>query len=238
MYKLCRHIRTSGDRCRSAALPSRHFCHYHLIQRQPAAGGPAAAVPLDLPPIEDRFAVQVAISRILSALAAGAIDPRHAGLFLYGVQIAAANLPRETSALSPFNPVRRVVRNRHNEQLAEAETIYEDREKKGHKRGCECAACTGLQTDDPHHPDCTCGECHYFTREEDLSPAEEPIGEIVSETTEHAEKEEPPAKPETLTLQAVADDSGKPSKMGAPFLRSKGGNHKSSLPDSEIIPCH
>jgi hypothetical protein len=170
MYKLCRHIRTSGGRCRSAALPSQHFCHYHLTQRKSAAittkGELAVATPLELPPIEDRFSVQIAIGRILSALASGTMDPRHAGLFLYGVQIAASNLPREDAALTPSGAVRRVVLTRQNEQVAEAETVFEEDDTKGHKKNCDCNACSRLETDDPHHPGCTCGECHYFTEEE------------------------------------------------------------------------
>jgi hypothetical protein len=183
MYKLCRHIRTSGGRCRAAALPAQHFCHYHLTQRKSTSAveyGSAAVAPLELPPIEDRFSVQIAIGRVLSALASGAIDPRHAGLFLYGIQIAASNLPHDTDALIPSSgAVRRVVLTRQNEQVAEAETVVEENDTKGHKKSCDCNACNCTETDDPHHPECTCGECHYFTeetggsQEEDQFPSRE-----------------------------------------------------------------
>lgn len=36
MYQLCRHVRISGYRCRAAALHNKHFCYYHLTQRQSA----------------------------------------------------------------------------------------------------------------------------------------------------------------------------------------------------------
>jgi hypothetical protein len=174
MYKLCRHIRISGGRCRCAALPNQNFCHYHLTQRKSvaitatpvAAQGVSMATPLELPPIEDRFSVQVAIGRILSALASGSIDQRNAGLFLYGIQIATANLPRETGVLTPSSSVRRVVLTRQDEQVAEAETVFEEDDTKGHKKSCDCDACNRSETDDPHHPSCGCGECHYFAEEE------------------------------------------------------------------------
>ncbi|MGC1299930.1 MAG: hypothetical protein WA869_33310, partial [Alloacidobacterium sp.] len=138
MYKRCRHIRTSGSRCRCAALPNQHFCHYHLTQRKSATNaaqdGLPVAASLELPPIEDHFSVQVAIGRVLSALASGSLDPRHAGFFLYGVQIAASNLPRDTGVLSPPGSFCRVVLTRQNEQVAEAETIFEEEDTKGHKK--------------------------------------------------------------------------------------------------------
>lgn len=177
MYKLCRHIRTSGSRCRSAALPSQHFCHYHATQRQ---AQPDKA-PLQLPPLEDRFAIQVAIGRILAALASGAIDRKDAGLYLYGVQIASSNLSSETGVISPFDPVRRVVLTRAGEQVAEAETILEDRDTRGHKKNCQCSTCYSSETDDPHHSDCRCGECHYFAEEKPNTPEAEEKAEAEDE---------------------------------------------------------
>src|SRR5579862_6663478 len=63
MHQICRHIRTSGGRCRSVAIANQNFCYYHLSQRRPAA----AHLSVDLPPLEDRGAIQIAISRVLSA---------------------------------------------------------------------------------------------------------------------------------------------------------------------------
>lgn len=198
VYKLCRHIRTSGDRCRSAALPSQHFCHYHATQRQVL---PERA-PLQLPPLEDRFAIQIAIGRVLAAFASGVIDRKDAGMYLYGVQIASSNLSAgEYDSLSPLNPVRRVVLTRQNQHVAEAETVVEERDTRGHKKGCRCDTCYGTETDDPHHPDCRCGECHYFAvAESDAVPEKNEIG-----PEEGPEKEaEISDRCETLTIHAVA----------------------------------
>jgi len=198
VYKLCRHVRTSGNRCRSAALPSQHFCHYHATQRQAL---PEKA-PLQFPPLEDRFAIQVAIGRILAALASGAIDRKDAGLYLYGVQIASSNLPRETGVISPLDPVRRVVLTRQNQQVAEAETVLEERDTRGHKKDCQCSTCYSSETDEPHHPDCRCGECHYFAAEEaSMMQAETKAEDELAEEDEANELSEPGS----LTIHAVAD---------------------------------
>jgi hypothetical protein len=210
VYKRCRHIRTSGSRCRCAALPNQHFCHYHLTQRKSATNaaqdGLPVAASLELPPIEDHFSVQVAIGRVLSALASGSLDPRHAGFFLYGVQIAASNLPRDTGVLSPPGSFCRVVLTRQNEQVAEAETIFEEEDTKGHKKNCGCDQCIRRETDDPHHPNCGCGECHYFAEAEEEENQPQMTESTTEPANETASEEEPAAEPTPLTIHATADD--------------------------------
>lgn len=167
MYKLCRHIRTSGGRCRSAALANESYCYYHLTQRR-------LSITLELPPLEDRHSIQVAVSRVLTSLAAGLIDRRDAGMYLYGIQIASSNLAPEHGCLTPCDPVRRAVLTQNGDEVAEVKTIFEEQDLSGHKKDCTCADCIHTETDDPHHPDCRCGECHCFTDEE------EP-GELIAE---------------------------------------------------------
>jgi hypothetical protein len=54
--------------------------------------GPAVhSASLDLPPIEDTESVQLALIDVLQALAANQLDPKRAGLLLYGLQVASAN---------------------------------------------------------------------------------------------------------------------------------------------------
>jgi hypothetical protein len=48
----------------------------------------------DLPLPEDRSAIQHTIGQVLQRIAADDIDPRRAGLLLYGLQIASLNLPK------------------------------------------------------------------------------------------------------------------------------------------------
>jgi hypothetical protein len=46
---------------------------------------------LALPPIEDSASIQLALIDVLQALAANQLDPKRAGLLLYGLQVASAN---------------------------------------------------------------------------------------------------------------------------------------------------
>jgi hypothetical protein len=47
--------------------------------------------PLELPAVEDSASIQLALIEVLHALAANQLDPRRAGLLLYGLQVASAN---------------------------------------------------------------------------------------------------------------------------------------------------
>jgi hypothetical protein len=93
----CRHIFTDGHRCGSACLRNEEFCYYHHTTRMPAANprtrrGRRSTFALPLP--EDRSAIQASIGEVLQRIAANDIDPRRAGLLLYGLQIASLNLPK------------------------------------------------------------------------------------------------------------------------------------------------
>jgi hypothetical protein len=52
---------------------------------------------LDLPPIEDAASIQLALIDILQALAANQLDPKRAGLLLYGLQVASVNVKNTLS---------------------------------------------------------------------------------------------------------------------------------------------
>ncbi len=95
----CRHIFTDGHRCGSPSLRHEHFCYYHHTTRrpkQPTHHDPFLNPPNEtnfvLPIPEDRRAVQQALGEIMNKLAANALDPRRAGLLLYALQIASANI--------------------------------------------------------------------------------------------------------------------------------------------------
>ena len=102
VVKLCRHIRVNGKRCRGVATTGRDYCYYHLddlgrrlkMARARARGQPWR---LDLPPLEDLYAVQVSLTQVIAAMAEGHIDRSLGGVMLYGLQQAATNLrlPKE-----------------------------------------------------------------------------------------------------------------------------------------------
>lgn len=118
--RFCRHIHTSGARCGSPALRTDTFCYFHTelgkrhrnlrspekaipavlhpmtlqdgTQRDPILAEPSdPSLELHLPPLEDRHSIQLALSLVITALAERRIDPKHAAMLFYGLQVASAN---------------------------------------------------------------------------------------------------------------------------------------------------
>ena len=105
MFKECRHILPSGAKCKSPALKDKAFCYYHWRDRKagPKKGRPPK--PLPRPSIEDPQGIQMALTQILDALGSSPIDSKSAGLYLYGLQIA-ARLVAHASVPEPREMVR------------------------------------------------------------------------------------------------------------------------------------
>ncbi|ADW67935.1 hypothetical protein AciX9_0867 [Granulicella tundricola MP5ACTX9] len=122
----CRHIHTDGRRCGSPTLRHEHFCYYHHTTRKPIPRADLAAryadqnrnAPFDLPLPEDRASIQLAIGEILRRIAANQLDNRRAGLLLYGLQIAATNLPPQRREAEEPQKSRQQV-----EEITEHETL-------------------------------------------------------------------------------------------------------------------
>jgi hypothetical protein len=89
MFMECRHILTSGHKCKSPALRGQHFCYFHTADRRFATTSNASIDPFLLPPIEDAAGVPVAINQVFRGLAYHRLDRRQAGIYFYGLQIAA-----------------------------------------------------------------------------------------------------------------------------------------------------
>jgi hypothetical protein len=89
MYNECRHILTSGHKCKAAALRGQAFCYYHTAARRFANTRTSSVEPLLLPSTEDTAGVQIALNQVLRSLASKRIDRRQAGVYFYGLQIAA-----------------------------------------------------------------------------------------------------------------------------------------------------
>ncbi len=96
----CRHIFPDGHRCGSPCLRSEEFCYYHHTTRKPAPHRPRYQPGFDIATPDNRATVQLALGEILSRIASEQIDPRRAGLLLYGLQIASINLPRQAALRS------------------------------------------------------------------------------------------------------------------------------------------
>src|SRR6266496_4546133 len=92
----CRHIFTDGHRCGSPCLRHEEFCYYHHTTRRPVENPGdrrRRQAHFDIPLPEDRSAIQCSIGEVLLRIARNEIDPKRAGLLLYGLQIARLNLP-------------------------------------------------------------------------------------------------------------------------------------------------
>jgi hypothetical protein len=121
----CRHVFTDGRRCGSPALRAQSFCYYHHTTRKPVplhevqrrrqfADVANAELPphqqsgFSLPPAADlteRSGIQLTIGLVLARIATNDLDPRRAGLLLYGLQIASMNLPKQDPTAEPAETV-------------------------------------------------------------------------------------------------------------------------------------
>src|SRR5437867_1602362 len=99
-----RHIFPAGNRCASPALRTEELCYHHHTTRKPIQDPKARLArtsTFELPNPEDRAAIQQAIGEVLQRIAANDLDPRRAGLLLYGLQIASLNLPKQPKKSEP-----------------------------------------------------------------------------------------------------------------------------------------
>ncbi|MCU1317301.1 MAG: hypothetical protein JWN63_2623 [Candidatus Acidoferrum typicum] len=96
----CQHIKVNGTQCGSPALRRNRFCYFHKlhheerIQLNTDRARRRRNVAIVLPVLEDANSIQVTLMQIMRLIIAGQIDGKIAGLLLYALQTATANLPR------------------------------------------------------------------------------------------------------------------------------------------------
>ena len=109
--KRCEHIKTDGTQCGSPALRAERFCYFHnrcspaRLVINSARGENLVAI--TLPVLEDAQSIQVALMQVVQLIITGHIDNKTAGLLLYGLQTASANLRR--ARFEPMNAERVVI---------------------------------------------------------------------------------------------------------------------------------
>src|ERR1700732_545448 len=130
----CRHIFTDGHRCGSPCLKQEEFCYYHHTTRRPAGNtrgrGPEQAE-FDISIPEDRSAIQSAIGEVLRRIARNEIDPKRAGLLLYGLQIASLNIARATEPARDTAPVEEITADPELGTLAPQAEVPEAQKRQG-----------------------------------------------------------------------------------------------------------
>jgi hypothetical protein len=128
----CRHIKTSGGKCAAYALRGQPYCYYHSRQRERAAGRrttPAIPLSHELANLEDRGAIQHAITHVIMALADYQIDTKRAGILLYGLQLASSNA-KDAEQIVSSESVAELTRTEEGEEMApEGATVRPEQEE-------------------------------------------------------------------------------------------------------------
>lgn len=91
----CQHVKVNGTQCGSPALRRRRHCYFHdrvRHERERIAADVSAKRRFDLPLLEDANSVQMALMKVIQMLGSGQLDHKTAGLMLYALQTASANL--------------------------------------------------------------------------------------------------------------------------------------------------
>jgi hypothetical protein len=108
MFQECRHIKASGTKCQAPALKDEKFCYFHTRSRAHAKRHVDHWEAIDIPLLEDRSAIQRALSEVANAIANNRIDPKRAGLLLYSLQIASQNAKNQAEIVGGGLQVREV----------------------------------------------------------------------------------------------------------------------------------
>jgi lysophospholipase L1-like esterase len=86
----CVHVDSDGNRCVSHAMRNQYTCYHHQSDQIPSV---FPNVPFPLDRVDDRTSIQKAVGDVLAQLAANEMDVKRASVLLYGLQLAASNLP-------------------------------------------------------------------------------------------------------------------------------------------------
>ena len=104
----CQHIKTNGTQCGSPALRNGEYCYFHRRWRMTTVDLSHSAhhvtTEFVLPVLEDADSIQITLGQIMRMIVCRQVDTKSAGLLLYALQIASANLRR-----TQFEPYHRNV---------------------------------------------------------------------------------------------------------------------------------
>lgn len=114
----CRHIMPSGSKCGAPALKGTPFCYFHTRLHRIAKQASTPTDSIDIPVLEDRCAIQLAIAQVLKALLNATIDHRRASILLSGLRLASQNVDRKPLAI-PYGTVNAITRTRDGDELAQ-----------------------------------------------------------------------------------------------------------------------
>ena len=82
----------TGERCGSPALKGQYYCYHHIVKNAARSNRTFLIDPeitcMEIPPIEDRASIFIALAAVVHRLAENTIDTRRAGQMIYGLQVA------------------------------------------------------------------------------------------------------------------------------------------------------
>ena len=89
----CHHYQApTGQRCGSPALKGEYYCYHHHIKHAARNNRRVLIDPevtcMEIPSIEDRASIFIALAAVVHRLAENTIDTRRAGQMIYGLQVA------------------------------------------------------------------------------------------------------------------------------------------------------
>lgn len=128
MFQECRHIKASGTKCEAPALKGEQFCYFHSRSRTHARRHVDYYQAIDIPLLEDRSAIQHALTEVARAISYGNIDTKRAGLLLYSLQIASQNARNHNEIIGGEKQVREVIKTEEGNDLGPETTGEENPE--------------------------------------------------------------------------------------------------------------
>ena len=96
--QLCQHWMNTATRCKSPAMRGTRYCYsHHCAQARNARKNAERARQrwFESIPLDDAASVQHALGQVMTRLASGEIDHKHAGQILFKLQMASANLRKD-----------------------------------------------------------------------------------------------------------------------------------------------
>jgi hypothetical protein len=164
------------------------YCYFHdRLHRVVLDQKSAKNAPIDLPPVEDRASIQIALSQVIRALAAGRMEPRRAGRLIYALQVALQFAPI-TAHYPDTDPVQSLSPAENGDDLAPVLILCEE--------GDKCSDC-------PY-----AGECELYQNEdeEDSAEEEDEDGEESTDDDDTAEEDDEDNAEETVDDEEQDDE--------------------------------
>jgi hypothetical protein len=114
MYQACRHIKPSGERCKSPAMRDHSFCYFHArVHTRTKRIDPRE---LTFPVPEDFAAIQESIAKVLDGIVNERIGAKQSSQILRALQIALQTIPRKPAP--PTDSVEFVTLTKKGDELA------------------------------------------------------------------------------------------------------------------------